>query len=157
MIETILGGLLGGVARLTPEVLKFMDRKAERKHELALGDQQFRMASAAQQAQLAQADMAMIQSQFVAALDAMKEGIKGQSQQTGIKIVDAISATVRPAITYWIFALYSVAKGAQLKLAMAGGVGFAEAVQASWSASDDAMLSAVLTFWFIGRVWEKSK
>ena len=29
------------------------------------------------------------------------------------------------------------------------------AVAASWSPSDDAMLSAVLTFWFIGRVWDK--
>ena len=38
MIETLLGGLLGGVFRLAPEVLKWFDRKAERDHELAMQD-----------------------------------------------------------------------------------------------------------------------
>lgn len=155
MLETILGGALGGLARLAPEVLKFLDRKNERKHELALGEQQFKMASAQNQAALAKADIELMQSQFVAALDAMKEGIVAQGRSTGIRWVDAISATVRPAITYWIFALYSIAKSYQIKLVMASGAGLSEAVSASWSASDDAMLSAVLTFWFIGRVWER--
>lgn len=156
MLETILGGALGGIARLAPEVLKFFDRKAERKHELALGDQQFRIATAANQTALQKADIELMQSQFVSALDAMKEGVKSQGQLTGIKIVDAISATVRPIITYWIFGLYSIAKSYQIKLIMAAdGVDLAQAVAASWSASDDAMLSAVLTFWFIGRVWDK--
>lgn len=157
MIETLLGGFLGGIARLAPEVLKFLDRKAERKHEIAMSEQQFKLAQAAQQAQLQQADIQLMQSQFVSALDAMKEGIVAQGKQTGIAWVDAISATVRPVITYWIFGLYSVAKATQIKLVMASGVSLGEAVQASWSASDDAMLSAVLTFWFIGRVWDKKR
>lgn len=29
MIETLLGGLLGGAFRLAPEVLKWLDRKGE--------------------------------------------------------------------------------------------------------------------------------
>ena len=36
MIETLLGGLLGGAFRLAPEVLKWLDRKGERGHELAM-------------------------------------------------------------------------------------------------------------------------
>ena len=32
MIETLLGGLLGGAFRLAPEVLKWLDRKGERSH-----------------------------------------------------------------------------------------------------------------------------
>jgi len=38
MIETLLGGLLGGVFRLAPEILKWLDRKGERGHELAMQD-----------------------------------------------------------------------------------------------------------------------
>ena len=38
MIETLLGGLLGGVFRLAPEILKWMDRNGERDHELAMQD-----------------------------------------------------------------------------------------------------------------------
>ena len=38
MIETLLGGLLGGAFRLAPEVLKWFDRQGERGHELAMQD-----------------------------------------------------------------------------------------------------------------------
>ena len=40
MIETLLGGLLGGAFRLAPEVLKWFDRQGERGHELAMQDKQ---------------------------------------------------------------------------------------------------------------------
>ena len=36
MLETLFGGLLGGLFRLAPEFLKWLDRKGERAHELAL-------------------------------------------------------------------------------------------------------------------------
>lgn len=36
----ILGSLLGGVFRLAPEVLKWMDKKNERGHELLMFSQQ---------------------------------------------------------------------------------------------------------------------
>src|SRR5690606_9273658 len=42
-MEPILGGLLGGVARLAPEILKFFDRRNERKHELALAEHQLEL------------------------------------------------------------------------------------------------------------------
>ena len=38
MIETLLGGLLGGAFRLAPEILKWMDRNGERSHELSMQD-----------------------------------------------------------------------------------------------------------------------
>ena len=38
MIETLLGGLLGGAFRLAPEFLKWLDRKGEHGHELAMQD-----------------------------------------------------------------------------------------------------------------------
>ena len=38
MIETLLGGLLGGAFRLAPEILKWLDRKGERSHELSMQD-----------------------------------------------------------------------------------------------------------------------
>ena len=38
MIETLLGGLLGGAFRPAPEILKWLDRQGERGHELAMQD-----------------------------------------------------------------------------------------------------------------------
>jgi len=34
MLETLFGGVLGGLFRLAPEILKWLDRKGERQHEL---------------------------------------------------------------------------------------------------------------------------
>jgi hypothetical protein len=38
MIETLLGGLLGGAFRLAPELLKWLDRQGERRHESTMQD-----------------------------------------------------------------------------------------------------------------------
>jgi len=35
ILAGLLGGVFGGVFRLAPEVLKFIDKKDERKHELS--------------------------------------------------------------------------------------------------------------------------
>ena len=37
-VSTLFGGLLGGIFRIIPEIFKYLDRKNERKHELALQD-----------------------------------------------------------------------------------------------------------------------
>lgn len=37
------GGLLGGVARLAPEVIKLFERRGERKHELAPAEHQLEL------------------------------------------------------------------------------------------------------------------
>ena len=39
-MEPILGGLLGGVARLAPEVIGFFDKRNARKHELKMLEHQ---------------------------------------------------------------------------------------------------------------------
>ncbi len=154
-IETILGGFVGGMLRLAPEVLSFLDKKNERKHELALGDQQYRVAELQFKEKRELKDLDVEQSQFVSAMEALKEGIKAQAVTTGIKWVDAFSALVRPAITAWIFALYSTVKLAALYVAMQTQSA-AEAILAIWGPEDMGMLSAVVMFWFVGRVWKNS-
>ena len=41
MLESLFGGLLGGLFRLAPEVLKLLDRKSERAQETAKAQQVF--------------------------------------------------------------------------------------------------------------------
>jgi hypothetical protein len=157
MIETILGMVTGGVARIVPEVIKYFDSKNERKHELALGEQNLRLTELQQKGQLAIADRTAEQAQFVAAMEAMKSGIEAQGKPTGIKWVDAMAATVRPVITYWVFLLYAAVKVAMIGIAIEAEAAVEKALAASWGPADDAMLSAILTFWFVGRVWERKE
>lgn len=157
MLETILGGALGGIARLAPEVLKFFDSKDERKHELRMGEQNLKLVELQQKGQLAVADVEVQGKQFTAAMEAIRAGVEAQGKPTGIRWVDALSSSVRPIITYWIFLLYAAVKTAVLSVAIETQASLENALMASWTASDDAMLSAVLTFWFVGRVWDKNR
>jgi len=153
-VEALIGSLIGGALRMAPEVLSFMDKKNERKHELALGDQQYRVAELQFSTQRNIKELDLEQSQFVSAMEALKEGIAAQGKPTGIKWVDAISSLVRPAITTWVFTLYSFVKLAQLYIALKVYETTPEAIVSVWTSDDVGMLSAIVMFWFVGRIWK---
>ena len=156
-IEALVGSVIGGALRIAPEILSFLDKKNERKHELALGDQQYRVAELQLSAQREIKDLDVEQSQFVSTMEALKEGIRAQAVTTGVKWVDAISSLIRPAITGWVFTLYSTVKLAQLYIALKVYDTVPEAITSVWTPSDDGMLSAIVMFWFVGRVWKSSR
>jgi len=157
MFEYIGGGLLGsvfgGLFRLAPEVLKFFDKKNERQHELSM----FQL----------QTDLEKVKGQFrmeeryvdfsVEQLKAMQEAFKEQSATAAAsyKWVAAISALVRPGITWALFGMYAAVKIAALVMATTGSAVWHEIIIKAWGVEDFAMLNMCLTFWFIGRSIEK--
>jgi len=156
MLETILGGVVGGLTRLAPEVLGFMDKKNERKHELAMQEYNLRMTELQNQGKIAITDREIEGKQFEAAMNAMKAGIEAQGKPSGVKWVDGWAAAVRPGVTTWVFILYAIYKAASISLALNASVPLDKAVVAMWGPEDSAMLSAILMFWFVGRVWERT-
>lgn len=157
MIETLLGGLLGGVFRLAPEFLKWMDRNGDRAHELAMQDKalEFEKLRGSQRMDeiRASADAAWDTN----AIGALRDAIKGQGEKTGVKWVDALSASVRPVLTYCFMLLYCVAKTAAFSAAVASGAGWGTAAIAAWTEADQALWAGVLHFWFLGRVFDRAK
>lgn len=163
ILETAIGGTLGGLLRLAPELLKFLDRKNERKHEIALLDKNIeadKLRGEQAERQLAmQNDLA----QITHGLQALMEALRGQGQITGIKWVDALNQSVRPIITYGIAFPYVVGK--TLVFAALTWAGFwklgldagavKEALAATYTAADMGLLSGILNFWFLGRVFDK--
>ena len=157
MIETLLGGLLGGAFRLAPEFLKWLDRKGERGHELAMQDKalEFEKVRGAQR-------MAEIGSQADAAwntgaIEALRDAVRTQGEKTGVWWADALSSSVRPIITYWLMALYCAAKTVAFVAALNAGAGWGTAVLAAWSEADQALWAGVLNFWFLGRVFDRGR
>lgn len=155
LVESLLGSLIGGAFRLAPEILKWLDRKHERAHELALFDKQleadkFKGAQRIDELTL-QADMA----QMAGGLTALQEALKGQFQRSGVKFIDAMNVSVRPVVTYSFFALYALTKVAVFIAAMHSGSGWVEAVKPIWTDADMALWSAILNFYFLGRVFDK--
>ncbi len=153
MLESLLGSLFGGLFRLAPELLKWLDRKNERAHELAM----FRLQTDLEK----QRGTFSIEEKYIdhstAALDAIQEAFREQSAtaSASYKWVSAASALVRPGITYAIFGLYVAVKVANLTYAIDSGAPWRDAIMANWIADDFALLNMVITFWFVGRSIEK--
>lgn len=153
VLESLIGGVLGGVARLAPEVLRIFDRKNERAHELSMQDKQFQFQKLAIEAKA-------VESQAAIGIEEMKtfaEAIKSQGQMVGNVFVDAMNSLVRPLVTYFVFLLYAFVKIAAIASASNGGASFLDAVTLIWTDVDMGMLTGILNFWFVGRVFDKNK
>ena len=155
MIETLLGGLLGGAFRLAPEILKWLDRKGERGHELAMQDKALEFEKLRGAQRMAEIGAAADAAWNTGAIDALKEAVAAQGRRSGLRWVDALSASVRPVITYWFMGLYCAAKTAAFAAAVSAGVGWGEAILHAWTEADQALWAGVLNFWFLGRVFDR--
>ena len=155
MIETLLGGLLGGAFRLAPEILKWIDRKGERGHELAMQDKALEFEKLRGATRMAEINAAADAAWNSGAVEALREAVTAQGRHSRAKWADALSIRVRPVITYWFMALYCAAKTAAFVGAVDAGVDWMPAVQAAWTDADQALWAGVLNFWFLGRVFDR--
>ncbi len=153
MIVTLFGGLLGGVFRLAPEVLKFFDRANERKHEAQMLELQIQHAKIQADHQVKVAEYTL----EAAELDAMGVALEeqGRTARAAGKAIAALSALVRPAVTYAFVIAYFLVKFAAFGLAMDQDGNWREVLLSIWNQDDMAMLSLILTFWFVGRVMDR--
>lgn len=155
MIETLLGGLLGGAFRLAPEILKWLDRKGERGHELAMQDKALEFEKLRGAQRMGEIGAAADGAWNTGAIEALKEAVAAQGQRSGIGWADALSASVRPVITYWFMALYCAAKTASFAAGVGAGAGWGDAILHAWTDVDQALWAGVLNFWFLGRVFDR--
>ena len=157
MIETLLGGLLGGAFRLAPEILKWLDRNGERSHELSMQDKALEFEKLRGAQRMGEIAASAEAGWNTGALEALKEAVAAQGQRSGVRWADALSISVRPVITYWFMALYCAAKMAAFVVAITAGADWGTAILHTWTEADQALWSGVLNFWFLGRVFDRVK
>ena len=149
----LLGSIFGGLFRLAPEVLKFLDRKNERQHELKMFEQQCQLEAqrGAQKLQEIGAQHAMAVDAGV--LDALKGAIDQQTEMVKAAggWVASLSASVRPVVTY---ALVSVYLGLQVGMAINSN-SVQEAFQLVITPDFVALVSGILNYHFLNRTLEK--
>jgi hypothetical protein len=155
-METILSLLSGGLLRFLPELLKLFTLKQDNSHELAMMDKQIELqklnADNAYRVQEKQVDSAEI----LALMDAQKSALAGQMQKTGFMIVDALNFLVRPLTTYYFLGCYGIVKTAMIVVALRLADPWSAIIHC-WSLEDANILSSILAFWFVGRVFDKQK
>jgi hypothetical protein len=154
MIETLLGGLFGGALRLAPEVLKWIDRKDERRHELSMQQQEMEFAKIKAEVSMREQQTTMSVAETNAITVAFQE--QAETSKAAGWVVAAISALVRPLITYLFAFMYCLVKFAAYYSAVAQGAPWTVVIAQLWGPEDMAVLNMILTFWFVGRVYERN-
>ena len=153
VIETLMGGVFGGLLRLAPEVIKLFDRKSERDHELKMQTLQLEFAKARAEAALREGEQQIQLKEF----DAITTALDGQTKMSEAAgwVVAAINALVRPTTTYLFLGAYFLVKIAAYSLAISQGGAWQEVVLALWTKDDITILFMIISFWFVGRVYER--
>ena len=153
VIETLLSGVFGGLLRLAPEALKIFDRKSEREHELKLLGLEHEFAKTKAEAVLRQGDQLVNIKEFEAIGAATTE--QSKTAQAAGWFIAAINALVRPITTYLFLGCYFLVKLALYTMAVDAGAAWNEVIVQLWNKDDIAILFMIISFWFVGRVYER--
>lgn len=154
--ETLLGTLFGGAFRLAPEILKWMDRKDERAHEVKLLDKSIEADRLKLEANQKLAETQADERISLADMQALIEGVKAQGAQTGIGWVDAINSLVRPVLALqWLILLWPAAVVAGFSLAVSQGVPPLDALVRAFGTEEKALACSIASFWLVDRSLRK--
>lgn len=153
MLETLLGGVFGGVLRLAPEVFKLFDRANERKHELAMLNAEMEFAKVRGEIAMRQTEAQMTMAEMDAMSEAFKE--QGATAAAAGKIIAGISALVRPMITYAFVSAYFLVKFAAYMLAIEQIGNWKEVLVSIWTQDDATIMFMIISFWFVGRTLDR--
>ena len=149
----LLGSIFGGLFRLAPELLKFLDRKNERLHELKMFEQQCQLESmrGAQKLQEIGAQHGMAVD--VGVLDAFKSALDQQTEMVKVAggWVASLSASVRPVVTYWILFIWSFVHIWFAWNAWLQGMPPVEVFKTAMSPDFSALVAGTINFWFLDR------
>lgn len=154
MWETLLGGVFGGLLRLAPEVLKWLDRKDERNHELRLLSAEMDFAKLRAETEMHKTEAGLQGAELSTMAEAFKE--QAMTAKEAGWFVSATSALVRPLVTYVFVGLYGAVKVATYLIAVSQGGAWQEVIVQMWQIEDMAVFNMILSFWFVGRVYERS-
>lgn len=153
----VIGSLIGGLFRMAPELLKWLDKKDERAHELAMFERQVDLEKTRGAQKLAEIGAERDLAIDTGAMDAFKAAIDQQAEMVkkAATWVASLSASVRPMMTYYLLALYGITKAAGMYLAWQRGQYMPDVLAHAWSSDDMALLSGVVNYWILDRTLAK--
>lgn len=149
----VIGSVLGGLFRLAPEVMKWLDKKSERDHELAMFDRQCQFEQLKGQQKLAEIGAARDAAVDTGVMSAFNNAIQQQADM----VVAAggwaakVSALVRPLLTFWVWTLYTVAFGMLLWITWQVTHDPEKLVKLILTPDFMALLCGITNYWFLDR------
>ena len=153
----VVGSLLGGLFRLAPEFLKWLDKRNERQHELAMFDRQCDLEKQKGEQKLAEIGAQREATVDAGVLTAFTAAIQQQTEMSraaGGKVA-ALAASVRPVVTYWILALWSFVHMWFAYTGWSNGMSPTEVFTNMMTSDFAALVSGTLNYWFMDRTLAK--
>jgi hypothetical protein len=153
-----VGAIIGFLGRAGPELLKFWDRHLERQHELAMQDKAlaFEEKSPGRMREKSAVDGGDLQAVFNLMREAYSQQFQPATPYDWLNaLLVAISTMVRPGATAALLFLYVGVKISIMVGWFLGGAPLAS-VDKLFDNNDFAVLSGILTFWFLDRQMAKT-
>ena len=149
----LFGGVIGGLFRLAPEVLKYFDKKSEREHELAMFSRQCELEQLRGQQRLAEIGANREAALDVGVMDAFQAAINQQTEMVKAAggLAAKLSASVRPVVTYWIMALWSFIHLWFAWQAHKAGASPEVVFKTMMTVDFCALVSGTINYWFLDR------
>ena len=152
----LLGGLIGFLQSLAPELLKFQQDKRDKEHEITLMKLQMENAAAGRSDHME--EVRITNQQFES--KALQESYRAELKYSG-----KYSATVRPTVTYMAMGLYLVQKVLLIYAILfapelpwaAQNAQLVQLAAVVWTAFDETMLAWIIGFWFGSRQIKNAK
>lgn len=143
---SIIGAILGLIGSLLPEIIKFLNRKEDHRHEIEMAKIQLEMAEK-------QHAYRMAEIEATADIEESKALYQyAEPKLTGVKWIDAITmlyqSSVRPTVTYAFVAFFALVKYAKYKVFLASGMSQWSIIVNLWESEDMALFSTIIAFWF---------
>jgi hypothetical protein len=161
MLDILSGGLLGsifgGIFRMAPEVLKWMDKKNERSHELNMFKFQCDLEAQRGAQKLAEIGAQREAAIDVGVMDAFNNAITQQAEMVKAAggWVASLSASVRPVVTYWVLFVWSFIHVWFAWNAWLAGAPATEVFKTMMTPDFSALLSGTINYWFLDRTLSK--
>ena len=153
----ILGSIFGGIFRMAPEVLKWLDKKNERSHELLMFSRQCDLEQLRGQQKLAEIGAQREAAVDVGVMDAFNNAITQQAEMVKAAggWVASLSASVRPLVTYWVLFVWSFIHVWFAWNAWLSGAPATEVFKTMMTPDFSALLSGTINYWFLDRTLAK--
>jgi len=161
MFEMLSGGLLGsifgGIFRMAPEVLKWLDKKNESEHGLNMFARQCDLEQMRGQMKLAEIGAQREAAVDVGVMDAFNNAITQQAEMVKAAggWVASLSASVRPVVTYWVLFVWSFIHVWFAYNAWLMGAPATEVFKTMMTPDFSALLSGTINYWFLDRTLSK--
>lgn len=149
----LLGGIFGGLFRLAPEVLKYLDKKNERAHELEMFKNQCDLEKQRGEQKLSEIGAQRDADLDTGVVNALVAAIQQQSEMAKAAggFAASLSASVRPVVTYWVLFVWSFIHFWFAWNAWLRGMPPEVVFKTMMTADFAALLSGTINYWFLDR------